>query len=40
VHALDVERLDLPDDASAAMVGFLVHQHTLGSATLTVNYER
>lgn len=38
VHALDVPRLDLPDDASAAMVGFFVHQHTLGSATLTVNY--
>lgn len=38
VHALDVPRLDLPDDASAAMVGFFVHQHALGSATLTVNY--
>ncbi|MBX3737362.1 MAG: kinase inhibitor [Candidatus Didemnitutus sp.] len=38
VHALDVSRLDVPDDASAAMVGFFVHQHALGSATLTVNY--
>jgi len=38
VHALDVPRLDVPDDASAALVGFLVHQHALGSATLTVSY--
>ena len=36
VHALDVERLDLPADASAAMVGFLVHAHSLGKASLTV----
>lgn len=38
VHALDVPRLEVPDDASAAMVGFFVHQHALSSATLTVNY--
>ncbi|MBI2511922.1 MAG: kinase inhibitor [Opitutae bacterium] len=38
VHALDVPRLDLPDDASAAMVGFFVHLHSLGSATLAVSY--
>lgn len=38
VHALDVPRLDVPDEASAAMVGFFVHQHALGSATLTVRY--
>ncbi|MBI5424332.1 MAG: kinase inhibitor [Opitutae bacterium] len=39
VHALDVARLDLPDDASAAMVGFFVHTHSLGRATLTAHYE-
>jgi Raf kinase inhibitor-like YbhB/YbcL family protein len=38
VHALDVPHLDIPDEASAAMVGFFVHAHSLGSATLTVNY--
>lgn len=38
VHALAVPHLEVPDDASAAMVGFAVHQHALGSATLTVNY--
>lgn len=40
VHALDVPRLDVPDDATAAMVGYFVHRHTLGSATLTVHYGR
>lgn len=38
VHALDVPRLDVPDEASAAMVGYFVHLHSLGSATLTVHY--
>ena len=35
VHALDVEKLDVDENASGAMVGFNVHFHTLGSATLT-----
>lgn len=38
VHALDVEGLDVTPDSSPAMVGFLVHHHTLGSATLTATY--
>jgi len=40
IHALDVERLDLPADASAAMVGFMLGQHRLGQATLTARYGR
>ena len=40
IHALDVERLDVPADASAAMVGFMLGQHRLGQATLTARYGR
>lgn len=40
LHALDVEHLELPGDASAAMVGFNLGAHTLGKASLTVVYER
>ncbi|RBM07940.1 kinase inhibitor [Novacetimonas cocois] len=38
IHALDIERIDLPTDASGAMVGFVVGKHSLGSATLTAVY--
>ncbi|MFG1174965.1 kinase inhibitor [Erwiniaceae bacterium CAU 1747] len=38
VHALDVEKLDVDENASAAMVGFNVHFHTLGSAAITALY--
>ena len=38
VHALDVEKLDVDENASAAMVGFNVHFHTLGSAQITAIY--
>ena len=38
VQALSVEKLDLPADASAAMVGFMVHLNSLGKASLTVTY--
>lgn len=38
VHALDFERLEVPEDASPAMIGFLVHSHSLGSASLRVLY--
>jgi len=40
LHALNVERLDLPADASAAMVGFMLGQHRLGTAVLTATYGR
>ena len=34
VHALDVERIDVDEGASGAMVGFNVHFHSLASARL------
>lgn len=35
VHALNTETLSVPSDASGAMVGFFLHSHSLGSASLT-----
>jgi Raf kinase inhibitor-like YbhB/YbcL family protein len=40
LYALKVAKLDLPADASAAMVGFNVHAQSLGSAELTGLYGR
>lgn len=40
VHALDVDRLDMPPNATAAYVGFNIHAHRLASATLTARYGR
>lgn len=38
VHALDVERIEVDENASGAVVGFNVHFHTLGKASLMVTY--
>lgn len=38
VHALDVERLEVDEDASGAMVGFNVHFHSLASASITAMF--
>lgn len=40
VYALDVPVLDVPADASAALVGFAIHGHTLGKAQATLTYGR
>lgn len=40
VFALDVEDLQLGEDSSAAMVGFVVGQHTLARADLVMHYSR
>ena len=40
VHALKVESLGVPADASAALAGFMIHANRLGSASLTVRYGR
>lgn len=40
VHALKVERLDLPPDATAAMVGYFLTMNRLGQATLEARYGR
>lgn len=38
VHALDVDKIDVDEGASGAMVGFNVHFHVLASASMTVHY--
>ena len=40
VHALSVPRLDIPDDATAALAGFMVNAHTLAKASFTATYGR
>jgi len=40
VWALDVDRPDLDASASGAMVGFFLHAHAVGKATLTATYGR
>jgi Raf kinase inhibitor-like YbhB/YbcL family protein len=40
VHALKVEKLDVPADATPALIGFMTHANALGSARLTVTYGR
>jgi Raf kinase inhibitor-like YbhB/YbcL family protein len=39
VHALDVDHLEIPAEASPAFLGFNLFGHTLGRATLTPVYE-
>ncbi|WP_324610602.1 YbhB/YbcL family Raf kinase inhibitor-like protein [Xaviernesmea oryzae] len=40
VHALDVDALDLPREASNALAGFMIGAHSLGEARLTAVYNR
>lgn len=40
VHALSVPALDLPEDASNALAGFMIGGATLGTARLTAVYNR
>jgi Raf kinase inhibitor-like YbhB/YbcL family protein len=40
VYALKAERIDAPDEASAAMVGFMIHANMLAKASLTAYYGR
>lgn len=40
VYALKVEKLPVPPDASAAMVGFMINANRLGSAAIEVNFGR
>ncbi|WP_211194618.1 YbhB/YbcL family Raf kinase inhibitor-like protein [Pyxidicoccus fallax] len=40
VHALDVESLEIPPDATPAFLGFNLLGHTLGRAILTPTFER
>ncbi len=38
VHAIDVAALEVDENASGALVGFNVHFHSLGSASITAMY--
>ena len=40
VHALSVARIDVPDDAPAALTGFMVNANTLAKASFTATYGR
>ncbi|EPG0369140.1 YbhB/YbcL family Raf kinase inhibitor-like protein [Photobacterium damselae] len=40
VWALPVEKLDVPDDASCALVNFMLHGMSLAKSTITTTYVR
>ncbi len=40
IHAVDVERLDVPEDATPALLGFNLFTHTLGRAQVVPWYQR
>lgn len=40
VYALDVDKLDVGEAASPAMIGFVMHRHILAKAVLVVSYGR
>ena len=40
VYALDIDKLDVGEAASPAMIGFAMHQHVLAKAVLPVTYGR
>lgn len=40
VHALKVDKLDIPADATAALAGFMIRANELGRATLKATYGR
>ncbi|GAA6170159.1 YbhB/YbcL family Raf kinase inhibitor-like protein [Sessilibacter corallicola] len=40
LHALKVEKLELPENASSALAGFMINANTIESATIEALYER
>ena len=40
VHALSVAKLDMPDDATTAIGGFMINANTLAKASFTATYGR
>ena len=40
VHALSIEKLELPDDASGALAGYMINAHTIESSTIESFYQR
>lgn len=40
VHALKIEKIEVPADASAALIGFMINANSLGKASFTAKYSR
>ncbi|WHZ09993.1 MAG: Phospholipid-binding protein [Burkholderiaceae bacterium] len=40
VYALEVDHLDLPQDATAALTGFMIHANAISQASFTAHYGR
>ena len=40
VHALSVEKLELPENASGALAGYMINAHTIESSTIESLYKR
>ena len=40
LHALSVEKLDLPENASGALAGYMINSHTIASSTIEALYKR
>jgi Raf kinase inhibitor-like YbhB/YbcL family protein len=40
VHALKVDKLEVPEDASGALVGFMINANQIGKASFTAHYGR
>lgn len=40
LHALKVEKLEVPTDATAALIGYLVNANSIGTAEFVATYER
>jgi len=40
LHALKVDKLDIPEGATASLVGFMVNANSIGKASLTARYGR
>jgi Raf kinase inhibitor-like YbhB/YbcL family protein len=40
VHALKIEKIEVPPEASAALIGFMINSNSLGKASFTAKYGR
>ncbi|MFT5661486.1 MAG: Raf kinase inhibitor-like YbhB/YbcL family protein [Sulfurimonas sp.] len=40
VHALDVDKLDLDENANPALVGYMINMHTIGKSSVMAYYKR
>jgi len=40
VYSLKIEKLDVPDDSTAVLIGFAMNANSLGKASFTAKYGR